>query len=191
VDQVHKLQDEVTVSQKAPGKWDRPAWDKASQDKVRAALIILASTLPDMKGAFGTKQQVDPVRHLIGSASAWGGNPDKDAMYLNVTPAQNDGKKIYRLQVGRDVPVDGFWSISLYNDRGYFEKNPYDAYTLNNITAKKEGDGSVIVEFGGCDGKAPNCLPIMPGWNYMVRLYRPRTSILDGSWTFPEAQVVK
>jgi len=31
----------------------------------------------------------------------------------------------------------------------------------------------------------------MPGWNYTVRLYRPRKEILDGTWRFPEAQPVK
>jgi hypothetical protein len=36
--------------------------------------------------------------------------------------------------------------------------------------------GSVAVQFGGCDGKISNCLPTMAGWNYMVRLYRPRRS---------------
>jgi hypothetical protein len=51
-------------------------------------------------------------------------------------------------------------------------------------------DGSVAVQFGGCDGKIPNCLPTVPGWNYMVRLYRPRAEILNGGWTFPEAQPV-
>ena len=52
------------------------------------------------------KEQVDPVRHLIGTATGWGGNPDKDATYLNVTPAQNDGTTVYKLKV-KDVPVDG------------------------------------------------------------------------------------
>lgn len=33
-----------------------------------------------------------------------------------------------------------------------------------------------------------NCLPIMDGWNYTVRLYQPGPEILDGSWAFPEAQ---
>jgi hypothetical protein len=47
---------------------------------------------------------------------------------------------------------------------------------------------SVVVQFGGCDGKIANCLPTMSGWNYMVRLYRPRTEILNGTWVFPEAQ---
>ena len=88
----------------------------------------------------------------------------------------------------RKVPVDGFWSISVYNAKGYFEKNALNAYSLNNITAAKNADGSIDVQFGGCDGKMPNCLPIMAGWNYTVRLYRPRPEILDGSWKFPEAQ---
>jgi hypothetical protein len=39
-------------------------------------------------------------------------------------------------------------------------------------------------------GTIPNCLPITPGWNYMVRLYRPRAEILNGSWHFPEAAPV-
>jgi hypothetical protein len=118
---------------------------------------------------------------------AWGGNPEKDAMYINVTPAMNDGKTAHRLIV-KDVPVDGFWSISLYNAAGYFEKNDFDAYSLNNLTAKQDANGSVTVQFGGCDGKTPNCLPITSGWNYIVRLYRPRKEILNGRWVFPEAQ---
>jgi uncharacterized protein DUF1214 len=68
----------------------------------------------------------------------------------------------------------GFWSIAVYNSEGYIQKNEYDAYSLNNITASKSADGSVAVQFGGCDGKSRNCLPITPGWNYWVRLYRPR-----------------
>jgi hypothetical protein len=62
----------------------------------------------------------------------------------------------------------------------------WDAYSLNNLTAKRNADGSIPVQFGGCDGKVPNCLPIMPGWNYAVRLYRPRAEILNGTWTFPK-----
>ena len=52
-----------------------------------------------------------------------GRNPEKDALYLDVTPDKNDGKTVYRLD-GKDVPVDGFWSISVYDAKGYFERNP-------------------------------------------------------------------
>jgi hypothetical protein len=189
IEQVHALQDAIKVSQKSVGTFEAPNWDQASQKKVRDALLVLATTLPDFKKAFGTKAQVDPVRHLIGTAAAWGGNPDKDATYLNITPAKNDGSTVYKLDVGK-VPVDAFWSVSVYNAEGYFEKNPYDAYSLNSITAKKNADGSIAIRFGGCDSKIPNCLPIVKGWNYTVRLYRPRAEILNGTWKFPEPQPV-
>ena len=188
---VHALQDAATVSQPGgPGRWEAPAWDQASQKKVRDALLVLASTLPGSDKMFGTKAEVDPVRRLIGAAYAWGGNPDKEAKYLNVNPAGNDGKTVHRLTVPADVPVDGFWSISVYNQEGYYEPNALNAYSLNNITAAKNEDGSVTVQFGGCGEGIANCLPIMPGWNYMVRFYRPRAEILEASWTFPEAQPV-
>jgi hypothetical protein len=58
-------------------------------------------------GAAGRKGEVDPVRHLIVTATGWGLNPQKDAVYLNVTPVRNDGTTRYRLTV-KDVPVDGF-----------------------------------------------------------------------------------
>jgi len=189
VAQVHVLQDGIKAGQKGAGKFEVPNWDQASQKKVRDALLVLASTMPDFKKAFGTKAQVDPIRHLIGTAAGWGGNPDKDATYLNITPEKNDGNTVYKLNV-RDVPVNGFWSVSLYDERGYYEKNPYNAYSINNITAQKSPDGSIAIQFGGCDGKIPNCLPIMKGWNYTVRLYRPRNEILNGKWKFPEPQPV-
>jgi hypothetical protein len=84
----------------------------------------------------------------------------------------------------KDVPVDGFWSISVYNSKSYFEPNPQSAYTLNNITAKKSPDGSVTIQFGGCESGVPNCLPVNPGWNYLVRLYRPRPQVLNGNGSF-------
>ena len=188
---VHALQDAITTSQPGgPGSFTIPNWDAASQVKVRGALLDLASTLPDTKGMFGPKGRVDPVRHLIGSAAAWGGNPEEEALYLNVTPAHNDGKMIYKLNV-KDVPVAGFWSISVYDEKGHFAPNPENAYSLNNLTAKPAEDGSFLIQFGGCDGKIANCLPIPPGWNYLVRLYRPKPEILNGAWTFPEPQAAR
>src|SRR6185369_8408290 len=160
------------------GRFEVPNWDTASQKKVRDALLALGATVGTFTGAFGTKDEVDPILHLIGSALGWGGNPPKEAVYLGVEPAKNDGKTAYRLQV-KDVPVDGFWSVSVYNAEGYFERNDRNAYSVNNLTAKRDADGAITVEFGGA---GDNAIPIVEGWNYTVRLYRPRREILDGTW---------
>ncbi len=58
-------------------------------------------------------------------------------------------------------------------------------YSVNNISGEPNKDGSFTVHFGG-DPKSVNYLPIMEGWNYIVRLYQPRKEVLDGSWTFPD-----
>jgi hypothetical protein len=191
VTEAHALQDAVTVDQPGgPGRFQVPNWDQAGLKRIRDALLVLAGTIPDYSRAFGKKDDVDPIRHLIGTASGWGGNPDTVAMYLGIRPPKNDGKVIHRLKVPADVPVDGFWSVSVYSAEGYFQKNEYDAYNLNNVTASKEADGTVTIQFGGCDGRVPNCLPIVAGWNYIVRLYCPRAEILNGKWKFPEPEPV-
>jgi len=85
------------------------------------------------------------------------------------------------------VPVDGFWSLTIYNREGYLQPNQDNAYSVNSLTAKKAADGAVTIQFGGCDGKIQNCLPITQGWNYTVRLFRPRAEIINGTWLFPLA----
>ena len=104
--------------------------------KVRQALLDLAAANGGIDSArmFGRQDEVDPVQHLIGTAAGWGGNPRTAAFYVGAVPELNDGKTPYALTV-KDVPVDGFWSISVYNKEGFFEKNARNAYTVNNVTA--------------------------------------------------------
>jgi para-nitrobenzyl esterase len=182
------MQDAIKVEQASAGKFEVPNWDQASQTKARHALEALGS-LGGTVERFGKKQEVDPFDHLIGTAMGWGGNPRDAADYQSFYPPKNDGKTAYRLTL-RDVPVDGFWSISVYNAKGFFEKNALNAYSLNNLTAKPDPGGSTTIQFGGCVKQTPNCLPIVKGWNYTIRLYQPRKEILDGSWKLPEAQPV-
>ena len=149
-------------------------------------LLGLGQTQPDAANSFGAREDVDPVRHLVATAWGWGGLPDAEAQYLNVVPNLPVGA--YSLTVS-DVPVDAFWSISVYNRDGYFQENEYNAYSVNNITGESNPDGSFTVHFGG-DPESVNYLPITEGWNYTVRLYRPRQEILSGEWVFPAVQPV-
>jgi hypothetical protein len=192
VRQANALQDAITVSQPGgPGTFTIPNWDPISQKKVREALIALSNTLPDLRYAAGPdKTAVDPVRRVAAAASGWGLNPDRDAIYLNVFPEKNDGSTPYRLTV-RDVPVDAFWSVTVYTTDGFFKPNDLNAYSINSVTGRKDPDGSMTIQFGDCSRDTPNCLPITSGWNYMVRLYRPRPEILDGTWSFPVAEPIR
>lgn len=186
----HDLQDHIRISQEAIGELEIPAWDKSSLDKTRSQINVLAEGMKgDTAGFFGEKDKLDPIKHFIGAAFGWGGNPEEAAMYTSVTPQQNDGKQAYELTV-KDVPVDGFWSITVYNADGFFEPNEENAYSFNNKTAKPNDDGSYTIRFGG-DPQADNYLPIMDGWNYTVRLYQPQKNLLEGEWTFPEAKPVQ
>ena len=186
---VHALQDAIKIQQRVPGRFEIPNWDTVSLKRVRDALnaLVAANGGLDSARMFGPKERVDPVQHLLGTAAGWGGNPASDAVYAAVVPTRNDGRTVYRMTV-REVPVDGFWSISVYNKDGFFEKNARNAYSVNNVSAKASPDGSVTVQFGGCDDNTVNCLPTVPGWSYLVRMYRPRKTILDKSWKFPEAK---
>jgi hypothetical protein len=56
---------------------------------------------------------------------------------------------------------------------------------VNSITAEKNADGTVTINFGNSDVDKPNYFPISEGWNCLVRMYQPRQEILDGSWAFP------
>jgi hypothetical protein len=181
------VQDALTLSAGSAEPLVMPDYDAASFDAVRDALLVLGRTLSGTARMFGRKGSVDPIRHLIGTAVGWGGLPEEEAVYLMVEPGLPVGE--YRIVVG-DVPVDAFWSISLYNAKGFFEPSDEGGCSVNGLTALKEADGSVIVHFGGCRDDWPNCLRLMDGWNYAVRLYRPRREILDGSWSFPTLEPI-
>jgi len=184
---VHALQDAIRVEQRAAGKFETPAWDQASLAAMRDALLGVVAASGGLSSArmFGPKGEVDPVQHLLGTAAGWGGNPRSVAMYMGASVQQNDGRMPYTLTL-KDVPVDGFWSVSVYNAKGFFAKNPENAYSVNNVAARPDADGSVTIHFGG-DRQAPNYIHIMPGWTYVVRMYRPRPQVLDGKWKLPEA----
>ncbi|SIR87224.1 Protein of unknown function [Haladaptatus litoreus] len=184
----HRLQNELTVSQDSAGTFEIPNWDRQSHDELFDALTTVGKTMDNFDGAYGDVGQVNPVKFLLASVTPFG-FPASETIFLSRVPAQNDGTTPYELTV-KNVPVDGFWSITVYNHNWYLEKNKYDAYSVNNVTAERNADGSVTVHFGG-DPNQSNFLYTPKGWNYMVRLYQPRKAILDGSYQFPKAQPIK
>lgn len=183
------LQDGLKIQGGGGASLDIPDWDQDQLLAARQALNALAPFGLDASRAYGAKADVDPIHYLAGAAAGWGGLPPSEATYEFGNVEKNDGSP-HVLKV-RDVPVDAFWSVTVYNADGYIEQNDLGVYSYNNVTAKPNDDGSITLHFGGCEDGRVNCLPIGEGWNYAVRLYQPRKEILDGSWTFPVAGPVE
>lgn len=184
---VNGLQDQFRVSAGSAVPFEYPDYDTASLDATRKALLKLAAGIDGFDRTFGSPSEVDPVRHLIGSAAGWGGLPEREAYYFNVSPDLPVAD--YEINIG-DVPTDAFWSISMYNADGFFEKNDFAAYSVNNLTAVRNDDGTITVQLGTEPNGAPNFLPIGEGWNYVVRLYQPHPEVIDRSWAFPSPQPI-
>ncbi|MDD9301869.1 MAG: DUF1214 domain-containing protein [Desulfobacter sp.] len=190
--EAHRTQDGLKVIQKSKGKFEVPNWDREALKEMREALKVLGKYLPIRDTAYGGSiDEVDPIAHIVGTADTWGGWKPENAVYRSYVPQKNDGKTPYTVTL-KNVPAakDAFWSISVYNSEGFFQENEHNKYVINSRKAKADKDGSVTIHFGG-DSSKENFLPIMPGWNYMLRIYLPQKAYFDGTWKAPEAEPVK
>lgn len=186
----HAAQDKIAISGGGTGPFEAPNWNTEQLAVARKALSDLGALGFDASHAFGTKEEVRPIDYLVGAGAGWGGLPQSAAMYVINSVAQNDGKTPHAVTV-KAVPVDAFWSVTVYNADGYLEANKLGVNSYNNSSVKKNADGSTTIHFGGCADGRVNCIPITQGWNYAVRMYEPKKELLDGSWTFPAIVPVK
>jgi len=186
----HAAQDKIKISGGGDGPFEAPNWNTEQLAVARKALSELGALGFDTAYAFGTKDEVRPIDYLVGAGSGWGGLPRSAAMYVMGSVDKNDGVTPYAVTV-KDVPVDAFWSITVYNSEGYLEANDLGVNSYNNFSVKKNKDGTSTIHFGGCEDGRVNCIPITKGWNYAIRMYKPRKEILDGSWTFPTIEPLK
>lgn len=84
----------------------------------------------------------------------------------------------------------GFWSITVYGEDGYMK---HENSILNSNNVKFNPDGTFTAYFGSQKAcrDVPNRLDVDKGWNFLMRIYRPGPSVLDGSYKLPPAVAVK
>jgi hypothetical protein len=177
------LQDAIRIEGGGSGELDIPDWNIEQMMTARDALNTLAKLGVSNVGAFGTKEEVNPIRHLILTAAGWGGLPNKQTIAELGSVENNDGTP--HVLTVKDVPVRAFWSVIVYDANGFIPENDLGIYSYNNVSAKPNPDGSITIHFGGNPDQI-NYLPIAEGWNYAIRMYEPGEEILNGSWTFPK-----
>jgi hypothetical protein len=107
--------------------------------------------------------------------------------------ARLDGNGSYEVTFapGQEPPVNGFWSLTLYNTEHFFHPNDLRHYSLGskNKNLQKGADGSLTLYVGakslGAD-KETNWLPAPNGhFSLYIRAYWGKSGILDGSWKPP------
>jgi hypothetical protein len=110
-----------------------------------------------------------------------------------------DGSKTYAITfaAGQEPPVDGFWSMTLYNEEHFFHANDLGRYSLGtkNTTLQRNEDGSLTLYAGatlpGADRES-NWLPAPEGpFSLYIRAYWGQEAILDGTWQPPEIEVMQ
>lgn len=163
-------------------------WDQKSLQALTSRYEKDSKAYPSWKGMMGPRGTVNEATRHIAAAAAWGLNPDRDATYLPYT-GQHDPDKCYTATY-KKPEVRAFWSITMYGADGYMKS---DDNILNGTNAKLNPDGTFTAYFGSKElcGDVANRLDVTPGWNFLMRAYRPGQSVLDGSYTLPVAQPTK
>jgi hypothetical protein len=170
---------------------------KAGLEKIMAHFKTAGS---DVNGwLFSTKTGVygtDYLQRAFVTAIGLGANRPQDAIYptseMAVTgkPYEGANKYVIHFTKGQMPPVNGFWSLTMYNADYFFVQNPLNRYTLSSRNKfKTNKDGSVdlfIQNTSPGKGKESNWLPA-PADRFilMLRFYWPKEAIIDGTWKPP------
>jgi hypothetical protein len=151
-------------------------------------------------GLYGT----DYLQRALITAIGLGANRPQDAIYptseVDATgqPYNGANKYVMHFPKGHMPPVNGFWSLTMYNAEYFFYGNPLNRYTLSaRNDLKQNADGSMDLylqhESPGPD-KESNWLPAPPDkFILMLRLYWPKEtppSIIDGTWKIPSVKLL-
>jgi hypothetical protein len=131
-----------------------------------------------------------------------GANIAQEALYPTTftdnigKPLNGNNSYLIHFDPGQTPPVDGFWSVSMYNDKNLFVDNPINRYSIGQYTEglKNNTDGSLDIfiqnKNPGPD-KESNWLPSPEGsFNMVIRLYLPQPQALNGTWQLPLVQKV-
>lgn len=185
---VNNLQDQFVIQAGSAEPLPPFQWDKPSLDRLRAQYEQEAGRYPSWKGMQGPRGKVNEKTRHIAAAAAWGLFPERDATYLNYNGGLNADRcytATYRIPENR-----AFWSITLYGKDGFMQ---HENSILNAGNVVLDPDGSFTAYFGSqalC-GDVPNRLDTSDGWNFLMRIYRPGPSVLDGRYQLPAVRPVE
>lgn len=181
---INKLQDQFIIKAGSSDPLPDFNWDIQSLKALTVQYEKLSAQFSSWKGMMGPRGKVNEETRHIAAAAAWGLFPEWDATYLNYSGG-HDSEICHKATY--QVPEnEAFWSITVYGNDGYMKS---DNNIVNSSNVRLNTDGTFTVHFGSKNacGDVPNRLDVSEGWNFLMRVYRPGPSILDGSYTLPVA----
>jgi hypothetical protein len=141
------------------------------------------------------------TRSIAALGGLWGNHGYEAAYFWTYADSSGDaltGTASYVLHLEMPPPVDAFWSMTMYDTEHYYlVDNPLNRYSIGDRTPGLvwNRDGSLDI-FVQADDPGPdrrsNWLPAPPApFRPLVRMYQPRPSVLNGTYTLPAFQKVE
>ncbi|MTE13939.1 DUF1254 domain-containing protein [Nocardia aurantiaca] len=143
-------------------------------------------------GTYGT----DYDQRAVVAHGGLGANLPEDAIYPNTqtdadgTQLNSDRGHVLHFTADQIPPVHAFWSLTMYNQKGYFVANPVNRYAVRGERMQRNPDGSLDIyiqsQNPGPEHES-NWLPAPDSadFNLLLRLYWPDTKVVDGTWNPP------
>ena len=185
---VNKLQDGVIINAKSADPLPPMTWESSSLKALTEKYEKDSLQYSSWKGMMGPRGKVNEKTRHIAAAAAWGLNPEWDATYLNYSGGHDP--KVCHKATYRVPENKAFWSLTVYGKDGYMKS---EDNIVNSSDVKLNADGTFSVYFGSMEtcGDVPNRVDVTEGWNFLMRVYRPGPSVLDGSYQVAKAVPVK
>lgn len=197
---------------KAGGSFDLSQFNKATQTAIQQVPHNVADSFAKMTaspptqylqngwnvittglGEYGTEYFLRAYVTKVG----YGANQAVDAIYPNAA-VDKDGRKFngsykYVLHFSADKlpPVNGFWSLTLYNTKGFLVDNLIDRYNLGSMkgfTYNEDGSLDLLIQFERPENNESNWLPSPPAgvdFELTLRMYYPKEEVLNRTYILP------